>query len=722
MDSNGQKKEKFALQTLTDESGAAIVIVDENSNVVAESNNNSMCRLLYASGEFASHCTEFCGRAFAMTAEAGKPVEYECYAGLSCLAVPLTNGEQRLTAIVGRTFLKAADYRQATERVISGDWQQFPPEKFFENALLDGAARNLEKTGKRLENLSRENKTALLQTAEPEVREIDLPENRTAEISSRDETAKKIEANETAKLVGQFHQTTAEIDENSEQFAQKNRVEIEELAVWRSLFSSLLKLNYRQACDSILDFLGKRYDLNSMMWLERRENRFETILAIGVLEERKVEIGVSIDDARLLEAALRETSLELRERQTDETEISDSTINLFPVAVGGEIRSALVVGDELSSDDKKRRLAHFCRTVASELEILRLREELIRRSRLTKAVGKFNESLKNIDTEDFWLNLTQISAELLRAERASLLVYDEKNDVFEVRANIGASENLTADREIGNRVARRILQNGNPLIAVSASQIGIASIERNYKTDSFIVYPVFIGSRKLAVLNFTDRADGEAFNEFDLELLQAITPQIAVAIDRADLKNIAGKMEQLSVTDPLTGLLNRRYLDERLIEEIKRSNRYGYPMSFVMIDIDDFGRFNKDFGVLTGDEVLRRTVEAMIKTLRGADVAARYGGEEFCVLLPQTTLSEGFSIAERIRTSIEKIEFSQRQITVSIGVTTFSHEVSTPETIIKTADDALRTAKRKGKNNVQVFGELSENLIVETSAEHRETL
>ncbi len=173
------------------------------------------------------------------------------------------------------------------------------------------------------------------------------------------------------------------------------------------------------------------------------------------------------------------------------------------------------------------------------------------------------------------------------------------------------------------------------------------------------------------------------------------------------LQKQAEEFEIMAITDGLTGLLNRRYLDARLSEELKRSQRHGYSMGFVMIDVDNFGKFNKDFGYQVGDEVLRETSRVMKATLRDADVAARYGGEEFCILLPQTTVGEAFAIAQRIRQRIEKTPFSQRQITVSIGVAAFSEKYSmnsTPEKLIEAADSALRQAKQNGKNNVQING------------------
>ena len=150
------------LDRLADESGLAIVVVDENSSAVSASNNNSMCRALYSSEEFAPRCNEFCGKAFEWASESETPVEYECYAGLKCSAVKLESAEKPLVAIVGRTFLKAENYRKATERAISGDWQEFPPSRFFENVLLSGSDKKIEKLVKKVANLSEKENRAIV--------------------------------------------------------------------------------------------------------------------------------------------------------------------------------------------------------------------------------------------------------------------------------------------------------------------------------------------------------------------------------------------------------------------------------------------------------------------------------------------------------------------------------------------------------------------------------
>ena len=151
------------------------------------------------------------------------------------------------------------------------------------------------------------------------------------------------------------------------------------------------------------------------------------------------------------------------------------------------------------------------------------------------------------------------------------------------------------------------------------------------------------------------------------------------------LKEKAGEFEQLSVTDALTGLLNRRYIEERLLEEIKRSTRHGFPMSFMMLDVDDFKSYNDRFGHPAGDEALKLVGNVIRDTLRGADVAARFGGEEFSILLPQTKVDEALAIAERIRSNVEHTDFLHRRVTLSIGVASCSAELCSSAELVSAA-------------------------------------
>jgi diguanylate cyclase (GGDEF)-like protein len=144
---------------------------------------------------------------------------------------------------------------------------------------------------------------------------------------------------------------------------------------------------------------------------------------------------------------------------------------------------------------------------------------------------------------------------------------------------------------------------------------------------------------------------------------------------------------------------------------LNRSRRYDFPMSFLMIDIDDFKAYNDKNGHQAGDLALQITAHCLKAALRSADVASRYGGEEFCILLPQTALAEAGAIADRIRLRVSATHFPHGKtqplgrVTVSIGVSTFSEMVNTSENIIAAADRALYQAKNMGKDRVVFYGD-----------------
>jgi diguanylate cyclase (GGDEF)-like protein len=643
-------------ENLAEESGLSVIIVEgEESAVVSASNNNSVCRVLQSSKDFSPMCQSFCGNAFNHIKSAGKSVSFQCYAGLNYTAVMLP--QQNFVAIIGRTFNKSEDYKNAAARSMSGDWKEFEANELFENILLESSSTQVEKLAKRLENLDKNEQQALLWLKESE-----------SELLI-----------ESTKL------------ENTDS---------NDVAAYRSHFSSLLQLNYRQACSASLNFLAKRYKFASLAWLERKANHLESALASGKLKDEPVQCRIAANDERLLNAFQKEISLAFQNKQAESDEIQ--ALELFPIALGDEIRAAIIVGDEIS-ETQKRQIALFTRKLASPLEILRLREQLEKQSWLAKAVQKFNQSLEITDSDDYWTFLAQTSAELMNAERGSLLVFDENEQNLIVKASIGSHLD-SDDVNVGDRIAKKVLQSGKPLVVkdIHATKFSIAPKDWKYKSNSFISYPIKIGERKIGILNVADKIDGGFYDEFDLELLNTIAPQLAVALDRASLQHKAGEFEQLSITDPLTDLVNRRYLETRLAEEIKRSQRHGNPMSFMMIDVDEFKQYNDSFGHTEGDKALQLVAQCLRETLRGADVAARFGGEEFSILLPQTVLEEARVIAERIRQRIENTTFRHRQVTVSIGVASCSSRLCESDKLISAADKAMYRAKNNGRNNVQI--------------------
>lgn len=175
----------------------------------------------------------------------------------------------------------------------------------------------------------------------------------------------------------------------------------------------------------------------------------------------------------------------------------------------------------------------------------------------------------------------------------------------------------------------------------------------------------------------------------------------ALLRDITEEKRLEEELQRLAVTDPLTGLFNRRYLDHRILEEIERAQRYNLNFAVIMADVDHFKRFNDSFGHDAGDKALRKVARTLREALRTPDVPCRYGGEEFLLILPNTDRAGAASVAERIRKDIETLELQGSRITVSLGVAGFREcGTQTAHDLIGRADKALYVAKSTGRNRV----------------------
>jgi diguanylate cyclase len=161
-----------------------------------------------------------------------------------------------------------------------------------------------------------------------------------------------------------------------------------------------------------------------------------------------------------------------------------------------------------------------------------------------------------------------------------------------------------------------------------------------------------------------------------------------------------------SLTDPLTGLANRKQFDERLAQALAYAAERSEPLSLVMTDIDHFKGFNDTWGHLTGDQVLRLVAMAAKQNVKGMDTAARYGGEEFAIILPNTVLRSALTVADHIRRAVMSKELMKRstgqnlgRVTISLGVATI-RKGDTMQSLIARADICLYAAKRNGRNRV----------------------
>lgn len=192
------------------------------------------------------------------------------------------------------------------------------------------------------------------------------------------------------------------------------------------------------------------------------------------------------------------------------------------------------------------------------------------------------------------------------------------------------------------------------------------------------------------------------------ELVARVKIHLKIKKLQDDLKRSNELLLELSNTDHLTGLFNRRYMMEALNKEVHRSIRKGSTLSLIMLDIDHFKRVNDSFGHLQGDVVLQKVAQQLRNELRSYDYASRFGGEEFVAILPDSSLQEALFVADRIRLSVQDTKFNgmldKISLTLSLGVACFSPEYApTVDSFIKMADDALYRAKENGRNRVEFY-------------------
>lgn len=714
---NNQKPDGWAdaQESLSAASGLSLLLVEGHQPpAILVSNNNSICRAFQSSPEHVRLCDPFCGVAFERAVQAQGVVHYRCHAGLHCFTMPVElEANRQLVVIGGRAFLTSADYRALAERFRTGDLQDLLSGEIFQNVIfaarqdLDDLAQSIEATASELKSGKR---TGEQVSASP--------------VSAR-ETATDAQPTEEAPAKIKDEKSRG-VDSGVEEQAVRQNADTRSAELHNRYFQA--ESDFKDACNSALEAIAGKHKLVSLALLLRERGTFVPACSKGRFKDIPLHIEIGLKDARLFATAKAATSLVLRETpegfkpagtiRKQMAESAEKMAELFPLVVGDEVKAALLVGDSELTDEKRRAISGYCREIALPLEVLRLRHELEQRSRFAEHLQSFGERLNTAGTGDPYDAILNMSIDLLHAERGSLLLFDEASNELAVKAAVGPRAEVARETRVrmGEGIAGTVLFEGRPLVVRDVETGGHtpAAAERSYKTKSFISYPISVGERKVGVLNVTDKAGGGSYDDIDLSLIESIAPQMAMALDRAEWQEKANQFQLMSITDPLTGMLNRRYLIERLAEELKRSKRQEYPMSFMMIDIDDFKHYNDRNLHQAGDLALEMTAQCLKSALRGADVASRYGGEEFCILLPQTSLAEGIAIAERIRRRITRVRFPHGKsqplgsVTVSIGVSSFSPGLETPETIIEAADRALYLAKSRGKNRVEAFDSSTE--------------
>lgn len=188
------------------------------------------------------------------------------------------------------------------------------------------------------------------------------------------------------------------------------------------------------------------------------------------------------------------------------------------------------------------------------------------------------------------------------------------------------------------------------------------------------------------------------------QLAQAVAEQVSLSLANIQLRE---RLQHQSVRDPLTGLYNRRYLEESIQRELTRSKRENSPLSVIMLDLDHFKRINDEYGHSAGDKVLVVVSELLKKALRGEDLVCRFGGEEFTLIMPGATLAIAAQRAEQLRDAIEQLTIDvgddvSLTVTSSLGIAAYPDHGDDAQLLLDVADEALYKAKHVGRNQVSI--------------------
>jgi diguanylate cyclase (GGDEF)-like protein/PAS domain S-box-containing protein len=223
--------------------------------------------------------------------------------------------------------------------------------------------------------------------------------------------------------------------------------------------------------------------------------------------------------------------------------------------------------------------------------------------------------------------------------------------------------------------------------------------------EHIMCLPLVAHAETLGVLHLRNaNASDSIWQERWKRLAMMLSGQLALELANLRLRI---RLRDQSIRDALTGMFNRRYLDEMLKTELRRADRYEHPVGVIMLDIDHFKQFNDTYGHDGGDVLLRKVGAFLQSNTRGEDIACRYGGEEFMLVLPGASLEDTQQRAEDIRTEIIALQVHHhgqplRAITASLGVAAYPMHSTSDEDLIKAADQALYRAKARGRNRVEV--------------------
>ena len=295
----------------------------------------------------------------------------------------------------------------------------------------------------------------------------------------------------------------------------------------------------------------------------------------------------------------------------------------------------------------------------------------------------------------------------------SLMLVGESGDELILRSHFGLPRKETENGRyaLDENIFGEALKRGEPVYVprVESAPAPYAYHAGNHRgKGAFLSLPLIAQNRRMVGVANLFRRRPDSFSPKEIELLRKIAGQLGQVLDTIAVYH---QTRELSITDELTRVFNRRYFNQRFEREMQRAQRYQRHLSLIMLDIDHFKIFNDTHGHLWGDAVLKQVAQTLEDNLRKADILARFGGEEFVILLPEIDRGHGRQVAEKLRRAIENTAFPKAEtqplgrLTVSLGLASYPEDAEGTSDLIHVADQGLYLAKSRGRNQVGMHQE-----------------
>jgi diguanylate cyclase (GGDEF)-like protein len=331
----------------------------------------------------------------------------------------------------------------------------------------------------------------------------------------------------------------------------------------------------------------------------------------------------------------------------------------------------------------------------------RILEELKKRSERATMLAKMGELLQScVNRDEVFAAALGFAPRIFPAVRGAVALLNAGRNQAEVIGSWSECELPAMEFE---PTACWALRTGHPHLVVAGDSTAPCAHAAGVK-NTYLCIPILAQGETLGILHIQSTNEVPQLEASELSFKTTFAGQVGLSIANIRLREA---LRAQSVRDALTGLYNRRYLEEVLDREMRRAGRAAQTLGVLMLDLDHFKRFNDTYGHEAGDAVLRETATFLLKNVRAEDFVCRFGGEEFVVILPTADLEGSLARAERLRSKMAELTIlyqgrSLGMVTFSVGVAAFPEHGMSPQELMAAADAALYEAKRGGRDRVVV--------------------